>query len=116
MTVNGTKLRHLIYEYGKNINFNFSNYIYFGQTPSDLNLNGVGMCFSVCKGHNLSFFQKYCNKNALARAKELKAILKKHSIPFTKKLVKGKTTESRQYYTTFYFIPLSVFGVSKVKE
>lgn len=116
MEVDRRKLGHIIYEYGKNIGFNFSEYVYFGQTPTDLNSKGVGLCFSVVKGHSLSYFQKYCNKSARDRLKKTEETLKKHNIPFTKKLEKGKIIENRQYYTTYYFIPLTFFDVDKVKE
>lgn len=117
MIVDSKKLRHIIYEYGENIGFNFSECIYFGQTPLDLNSKGVGMCFSVVKGYNITYFQKYCNKNARARIKKIEEILKIHNIPFTKTLEKRKIKENRQYYyITYYFIPLNAFGIDKVQE
>lgn len=117
MVVESKKLGQIIYEYGKNIGFNFSESIYFGQTPADLNSKGVGMCFSVVKGHSLSYFQKYCNKNARSRIKKIEEILKIHNIPFTKEQNKRKIKENGQYYyITYYFIPLVFFGVDRVKE
>ncbi|MBO5376027.1 MAG: hypothetical protein J6A52_04170 [Bacilli bacterium] len=110
------EIRHIIYEYGKKINFNFLGLVSFGQTPKELNMKGVEMGFTILKNPNLTAFQNYCNKTSNSRKKQLDKVLKIHNIPYTKRLVKEKKTEQGQYYTTYYFIPLATFGIEKVKE